>query len=84
MTRLANSIVAGDVSIKIPPLYERLLTIQQVCAWLNIGPTTLHKLRKACLLLPVPIENRVLYDPEDVRAYIARAKELGRCSIFPN
>lgn len=67
MTKVVYTIVSGDDSSKP----ERLLTIREVSAWLNIGESTLLKLRKSLILPAVPFLKRVMYDPAVVRAYIA-------------
>lgn len=51
--------------------FEPLMSIREVCEWLGIGETTLMKLRKDKVLVPVKIKGRVLYHPAAVRAYLA-------------
>lgn len=50
--------------------FEPLMSIREVCEWLNIGETTLRKLKKQKRLIPVKIGRRVLYEPAKVRAYL--------------
>jgi len=56
------------------------MSIQEVCDWLGIGESTLMKLRETEGLLPFPIEGRMVYDPADVQAYIARKKAAAKAA----
>ena len=74
MTTFSNKLASGTMELGDEPL----LTITEVCDWLNICETTLMKLRKRKLLIPVPIEGSVRFRPADVRALIAGAQEEER------
>lgn len=68
----AYSFMSGDQGGRCVPMApEPMLSIREVCEWLGIGETTLMKVRQRLLLVPVKIEGRVLYDPADVRKYLA-------------
>ncbi len=76
MTTLTHKLVSG-----LNPADEPLLSIRQVCDWLNICDTTLMVIRNQQLLIPVPITGSVRFRPADVRAYIERVQEEERARI---
>jgi excisionase family DNA binding protein len=58
-----------------------LLTAQQAARWLNISERTLYARTADGSIAVVRIGNRgIRYDPEDLRAWIARAKNSERSS----
>ena len=71
MSQLEYKLVSGDVLLGLEPL----LTRKEVCKILSNGLTTLAKLRRLKLLVPVKTGRRLGYDPADVRAYREKAKE---------
>jgi len=77
MTTLGYQLVSGAQNTADEPL----LSIRQVCDWLGICDTTLMKLRKKLLLIPVPITGSVRFRPADVRAYLERVQEEERARI---
>jgi excisionase family DNA binding protein len=54
---------------------ERLLTIGEVARLLGVSRGSVYSLIRSGELIPIRVGERARFDPDDVRAYLARHRE---------
>lgn len=58
--------------VEIQPI---LLSVDETAVFLGLSSNTIRKLANQGDLLKVKIGTRTLFDPDDLRAFVAKAKE---------